>query len=51
MAHKRVGAVLAQIQKDQQERDRRRLASPTLTLRQKPRIRSAWERADATAPS
>jgi hypothetical protein len=43
--------VLAQIQKDQQERDRQRLGSRNLTLRQKARIRAGQERADATAPS
>ncbi len=50
VANKRLGAVLAQIQKDQQERDRQRLASRNLTLRQKARIRAARERSDATAP-
>ena len=45
VANKRLGAVLAQIQKDQQERDRQRLAHPKLTLRQKERIR-----ANAAAP-
>ena len=41
VANKRLGAVLAQIQQDQQERDRQRLASRSLTLRQKARIRAA----------
>jgi len=40
VANKRLGAVLTQIQKDQQERDRQRLAHPKLTLRQKDRIRA-----------
>ena len=51
VANKRLGAVLAQIRADQQERDRQRLAHPKLTLRQKDRIRAARERADASAPS
>jgi transposase len=51
VANKRLGAVLSQIRADQQERDRKRLAHPKLTLRQKARIRAARERADATAPS
>jgi len=51
VANKRLGAVLSQIRADQQERDRQRLASRNLTLRQKTRIRAARERADATAPS
>lgn len=50
VANKRLGAVLAQIQKDQLERDRERLAHPKLTLRQKARIRAARKRADATSP-
>jgi transposase len=41
VANKRLGAVLAQVQKDQQERDRQRLASRNLTLREKERIRAA----------
>jgi hypothetical protein len=41
VAHKRLGAVLMQIQADQRERDRQRLASLNLTLRQKHRIRAA----------
>ena len=48
VANKRLGAVLAQIQKDQQERDRQRLASRNLTLRQKAQLRAAQERADAS---
>lgn len=51
VANKRLGAVLAQIQKDQQERDRQRLASRKLTLRQKERIRAAQARAHAPPPS
>ena len=51
VANKRLGAVLAQIQKNQQERDRARLASRKLTLRQKERIRAAKARATAAAPS
>lgn len=39
--NKRLGAVLTLIQTGQQERDRRRLASKKLTLRQKDRIREA----------
>jgi len=41
VANKRLGAVLTRIRADQQERDRQRLASPKLTLRQKERIRAA----------
>jgi hypothetical protein len=51
IANKRLGAVLAQIQADQQERDRQRMASPKLTLRPKERIHAAQARADAPAPS
>ena len=51
VANKRLGAVLAQIQADQRERDRQRLANPKLTLRQKERIRAAQGRADLAAPS
>jgi hypothetical protein len=51
VANKRLGAVLTQIQADQRERDRQRLASPKLTLRQKERIRAAQARAAAAAPS
>jgi transposase len=51
VANKRLGAVLTQIQKDQQARDRQRLASPKLTLRQKERIRAAQARAQAPTPS
>ncbi len=40
--------MLAQIQKDQRECDRQRLASRNLTLRQKTRLRAAQERADAS---
>jgi hypothetical protein len=49
VAHKRLGAVLTKIQADQRERDRQRLASPSLTLRQKDRIRAA--QAHAAAPN
>jgi hypothetical protein len=49
VANKRLGAVLAKIQADQQERDRERLGSGSkLTLRQKERIRAA--QAEAAAP-
>ena len=51
VANKRLGAVLTQIQADQQERDRQRLASRDLTLREKARIRAAQEEADAAIPS
>jgi transposase len=51
VANKRLGAVLTQIQADQRERDRQRLASRTLTLRQKGRIRAAQVRADSATPS
>ena len=47
----RLGAALAQIQKDQQERDRQHLANRNLTLRQKARIRAAREQADAAVPA
>jgi hypothetical protein len=43
--------VLAQIQRDQQGRDRERLASRKLTLRQKERIRAAQARPKEAAPS
>ena len=49
VADKRLGAVLSQIRRDQQERDRKRLASRRLTIRQKNRIRAAIERADGPA--
>ena len=51
VANKRLGAVLAQIQKEQQQRDRERLASPKLALRQKERIRASRKRAEAEASS
>jgi transposase len=51
VANKRLGAALAQIREAQQERDRQRLTSPKLTLRQKERIRAAQARAEAAAPS
>jgi hypothetical protein len=51
VANKRLGAVLAQIQADQRERDLQRLANPKLTLRQKERIRAAQARAEASTPS
>jgi ribosomal protein L15E len=50
VANKRLSAVLTRIQADQQERDRQRLASPNLTLRQKDRIRAAQERAEESHP-
>ena len=43
--------MLAQIQADQQERDRQRMASPKLTLQQKEQLRAAQARADAPALS
>ena len=49
VADKRLGAVLSQIRKNQQERDHKRLASRRLTNRQKERIRAAITRADADA--
>jgi transposase len=52
VANKRLGAVLAKIQADQQERDRERLGrSSKLTLRQKERIRAARDRADTMTTS
>jgi hypothetical protein len=48
VANKRLGAVLRKIRTDQQQRDRLRLASRRLTLRQKARIRVAMARADAS---
>jgi len=49
VANKRLGAVLAKIQADQQERDRGRLGSGSkLTFRQKERIRAA--QAETAAP-
>jgi transposase len=51
VANKRLGAVLARIRADQQERDRRRLANPKLTLRQKAQIRAAQAGAHAAASS
>ena len=49
VANKRLGAVLAKIQADQQQRDRDRLGRGSkLTLRQKERIRAA--QAEASAP-
>jgi len=51
VANKRLSAALIQIQADQRERDRQRLASPKLTLRQKARIRADQERADASLPA
>jgi hypothetical protein len=44
--NKRLGAVLAQIRLQQQERDRERLANPKLSLRQKERIRQAQQTAE-----
>lgn len=52
VANKRLGAVLAKIQADQQERDRERLGRGSkLTLRQKERIRAARDRADTMTTS
>ncbi len=48
VADKRLGVVLSKIRRDQQERDRQRLASRRLTIRQKNRIRGAMTRADAS---
>ena len=48
VTNKRLGAVLSKIQRDQQERDRQRLARRSLTIRQKNRIRSAAARVDAS---
>jgi len=50
VANKRLGAVLSQIRRDQQERDRQRLARRSLTTRQKNRIRGVALRADASRP-
>jgi transposase len=49
VANKRLGAVLSKIRSDQQERDRQRLASRNLTLRQKNRLRVAMTHADASS--
>ena len=49
VTNKRLGAVLSKIQRDQQERDRQRLARRSLTIRQKNRIRGAAARTDASA--
>jgi hypothetical protein len=46
---KRLGAVLSKIRRDQQERDRKRLASRRLTMRQKDQIRAAINRAEDLA--
>ena len=48
VANKRLGAVLGKIRSDQQERDRQRLASRKLTIRQKNRIREAMARTNAS---
>ncbi len=48
VANKRLGAVLSTIRRDQQERDRQRLARRRLTIREKNRIRSAAARANAS---
>ena len=50
VANKRLGAVLSKIRNDQQERDRQRLASRNLTIRQKNRIRATMAHADASGP-
>lgn len=49
VADKRLDAVLSQIRSNQQERDRKRLKSRRLTLRQKERIRAAMTRAEDSA--
>ena len=49
--NKRLGAVLAVIQAGQDQRDRTRLASKKLTLRQKDRIRAAGKAGRAPGPS
>jgi len=51
VANKRLSATLTKIQRDQQERDRQRLARRSLTIRQKNRIRDAAARADAASGS
>ena len=48
VSNKRLGAVLSKIQRDQQERDRQRLAHRSLTIRQKNRGRDAAVRANAS---
>ncbi len=48
VSNKRLSAVLSKIRRDQQERDRQRLANRRLTIRQKNRIRDAVARADAS---
>ena len=48
VSNKRLGAVFAAIQEQQKERDAKRLASKTLTLRQKQRIREKQVVASAT---
>ena len=50
VANKRLEAALIKVRSDQQERDRRRLASPRPTVRQKNRIRAAMARAEASGP-
>jgi len=49
--NKRLGAVLAVIQAAQDERDRTRLASKKLTLRQKERIQAARQSPEAAPPN
>ena len=48
VSNKRLGAVLSKIRRDQQERDRQRLARRSLTMRQKNRIQGVAVRADAS---
>ena len=48
VSNKRLGAVLSQIRRDQQERDRQLLNRRGLSIRQKNRIRSAAARAEAS---
>jgi len=50
VANKRLSAALIKVRSDQRERDRRRLANPRVTIRQKDRIRAAIARADAAGP-
>jgi hypothetical protein len=47
VSNKRLGAVLAKIQADQRERDRQRLCSPRVTVREKRQIRAARARTGA----
>jgi hypothetical protein len=51
VSNKRLGDVLSKIQANQRKRDEEHLASPSITLRQKQRIREARALADAPPPS